>query len=315
MKIRILCVLLLTSVMLAIPAPSSAQIAVGVSIRVGPPRLPVYTQPICPGPGYLWTPGYWAYGTDDYYWVPGTWVMPPRVGVLWTPGYWGWGGGFYAWHAGYWGPHVGFYGGINYGFGYGGVGYWGGRWDHGVFAYNRAYNNVNVTVNRNTYNRTVVNNNVNVNRTSFNGGTGGTSARPTASEESAAREQHTAATSEQSQHEHAASTNRAQFASQNHGRPQYAATGKPGDFSGHGSVAARGFGNQNRGAGNGNGNHSANSQGATHHNASYNSQHNNGAQHNNAAQPNHQPHQGGQGGGQHGEGGHPHGEGGGGHPH
>ena len=26
-------------------------------------------------------------------------------------------------NAGYWGPHVGFYGGINYGYGYGGVGY------------------------------------------------------------------------------------------------------------------------------------------------------------------------------------------------
>ena len=26
------------------------------------------------------------------------------------------------WHAGYWGPHVGFYGGVNYGYGYGGVG-------------------------------------------------------------------------------------------------------------------------------------------------------------------------------------------------
>ena len=53
---------------------------------------------------------------------------PPRAGVLWTPGYWGFAGGVYAWHAGYWGPHVGFYGGINYGFGYGGVGFVGGEW-------------------------------------------------------------------------------------------------------------------------------------------------------------------------------------------
>ena len=30
--------------------------------------------------------------------------------------------------AGYWGPHVGYYGGVNYGFGYMGVGFAGGAW-------------------------------------------------------------------------------------------------------------------------------------------------------------------------------------------
>ena len=55
-----------------------------------PPVLPVYVQPPCPQPGWMWTPGYWAYGPDGYYWVPGTWVPAPYVGALWTPGYWGW---------------------------------------------------------------------------------------------------------------------------------------------------------------------------------------------------------------------------------
>ena len=45
---------------------------VGVSINIAPPVLPVYVQPACPGIGYIWTPGYWAWGSDDYYWVPGT---------------------------------------------------------------------------------------------------------------------------------------------------------------------------------------------------------------------------------------------------
>ena len=162
------------------PTASNAQIAVGVSIRVGPPALPVYPQPICPGAGYIWTPGYWAYGPDGYYWVPGTWVVAPAVGLLWTPGYWGWGGGFYAWHAGYWGPHVGFYGGINDGFGYGGVGFVGGEWRGGAFAYNTAVTNVNTTVIHNTYvNNTVINKTVVNNNVSYNGGPGGTSARPT----------------------------------------------------------------------------------------------------------------------------------------
>ena len=81
----------------------------------------------------MWTPGYWAYGDDGYYWVPGTWVPAPYVGALWTPGYWGWGGGLYVWHPGYWGPHVGYYGGVNYGFGYMGIGFVGGMWAGSAF--------------------------------------------------------------------------------------------------------------------------------------------------------------------------------------
>jgi hypothetical protein len=221
--------LLLALVMPLIPTTSSAEVGVGISIRIAPPALPVYAQPFCPGPGYIWTPGYWAYGPDGYYWVPGTWVMAPRVGFLWTPGYWGWAGGLYLWHGGYWGPHVGFYGGVNYGFGYGGIGFAGGYWNHGVFVYNRAVNNVNVTVIHNTFNKTVINNTT-VNRVSYNGGTGGINARPTPAEEAASRDPHVQPTSAQMQHEHAASTKREQFASVNHGRPAFAATSRPGEF-------------------------------------------------------------------------------------
>jgi len=228
--------------LLVIPAvlstPSSAQIGVGISVRIGPPALPIYAQPICPGPGYLWTPGYWAWNDDGgYYWVPGTWVVAP-IGMLWTPGYWGWGGGLYAWHAGYWGPHIGFYGGINYGFGYGGVGFVGGEWRGGAFFYNTAVMHVDtVHVTKVYVNRTVVVNNES--HVAFNGGEGGVAARPTAAEESAAREPHQAALSAQTQHEHAASQNRAMFASANHGAPAVAATPRPGEFSGHGVVAAK----------------------------------------------------------------------------
>ena len=221
--------LMLSVSVLSLKTTSSADVGIGISVRVGPPALPVYAQPICPGPGYLWTPGYWAWSDDDgYYWVPGTWVVAP-VGMLWTPGYWGFAGGFYAWHPGYWGPHVGFYGGINYGFGYGGVGFGGGEWRGGRFFYNRSVTNVNVTNVTNVYNRTViVNNRRNV---SFNG-PGGIDARPTRREEEFARERHRGALAEQSQHERAASRDRQLFASENHGRPGIAATGRPGEFRG-----------------------------------------------------------------------------------
>jgi hypothetical protein len=243
--IRLAATALLAAAILSLPAPSRGQVAVGVSIHIGPPALPVYPQPVCPEPGYIWTPGYWAYGPDGYFWVPGTWVVAPAVGLLWTPGYWGWVGGGYVWHAGYWGPHVGFYGGINYGYGYTGVGFAGGEWRGGAFAYNREVTNVNVTVIHNTYSKTVINNTT-VNNVSFNGGEGGVRARPTAAEEAARREHHVEATKAQSEHELAASTNRAQLASVNHGRPTVAASGRPGEFSGKGAVAASRAGNTDR---------------------------------------------------------------------
>ena len=49
-------------VTLAVPAPSFAQF--GVSVTIAPPMLPVYEQPVIPGAGYLWTPGYWAWSPD-----------------------------------------------------------------------------------------------------------------------------------------------------------------------------------------------------------------------------------------------------------
>jgi len=223
---------------------SFGQVAIGVSVRFGPPALPVYAQPICPGPGYVWTPGYWGWNDDGgYYWVPGTWVMAP-IGMYWTPGYWGWGGGFYAWHPGYWGPHIGFYGGINYGYGYTGVGFVGGEWRRGAFYYNRSVTNVSVTNVTNVYNRTVVVNHTTVNNVSYNGGTGGVVARPTAQEETYAREPHTAPLAVQNQHAQLAGQNRQNWASENQGRPAVAATARPADFGGRSVVAARAAGAQ-----------------------------------------------------------------------
>lgn len=229
--------LFLAVAVLALSAASPAQFR--VAITFGPPALPVYEQPVCPGDGYIWTPGYWYWDDDatDYYWVPGTWVLAPEVGFLWTPGWWGWGTDAYLWHEGYWGPEVGFYGGISYGFGYFGTGYEGGRWENGRFFYNRAVNNVEVTNIHNVYNTTVVNRNEN--RISYNGGNGGIGVRPTPGEESAARARHLPPVAVQTQHVQAARSNRELHASVNQGRPSIAATQRPGEFSGSSVVAAR----------------------------------------------------------------------------
>ena len=163
--------------------------------------------------------------------------MAPEVGFLWTPPFWGWEGGAFIFHEGFWGPHVGFYGGINYGFGYFGDGFAGGRWDNGHFFYNRSVTNVNVTVIHNVYNETVVNRTEN--RVSYNGGEGGIDRRPTPQEEEAEHDRHIPPAAAQVQHMQAARGNPELRASANHGKPPVAATAKPGEFSGHEAVPAR----------------------------------------------------------------------------
>jgi len=232
--LSVACVLLLGA------HSARAFVDVGVSINIAPPELPVYEQPPVPAPGYLWTPGYWAWGDSDYYWVPGTWVEAPQPGYLWTPGYWGWNDGLYVWNGGYWGPHIGFYGGVNYGYGYGGRGYDGGYWDHGAFQYNTAYSNINNSSAHitNVYNKTVINN-VTTNHVSFNGGHGGIQARPAAAELAAQHEQHLPPVAAQQQHVEAAKANPALRAAANHGHPPVAATARAGVFTGQGVVPAR----------------------------------------------------------------------------
>ena len=198
-------------------SPTSSSAQVGISIGIAPPPIPIYTQPYPPGPGYIWTPGYWAYDSG-YYWVPGTWILPPRVGFLWTPGYWGYNGSNYFFNEGYWGPTVGFYGGINYGYGYGGQGYYGGRWVGNAFRYNRAVTRVNTSVIHNTYvNKQVVRNTGS--RASFNG-PGGTTAKATAQEEMASKAEHISATSAQQSRVEAAKNNPDLHVANNQGKPK-----------------------------------------------------------------------------------------------
>ncbi len=206
-----------------------------------PPPLPDYDQPPIPAEGDMWTPGYWAWNGYEYFWVPGTWVEPPQPGYLWTPGYWAFVGGVYAFHRGYWGEHVGFYGGVNYGFGYGGAGYEGGHWDNGRFFYNRSVTNIGQINVTNVYNQpvTVVER---TNRASFNGGPNGVDAKPTAAELEAAKEKHVAPTADQLHNARVAGRTDSAFVSANKGKPSIAATVKPGEFKGAAVVHAKAAG-------------------------------------------------------------------------
>jgi len=229
--------LIFASFVLTAPMPVCAQVSVGISVAFAPPALPVYVQPACPDPGYIWTPGYWAWDQEiGYYWVPGTWVPAPQPGWLWTPGYWVWNNGAYIWNEGYWGPEIGFYGGVNYGFGYNGYGYYGGYWNKGTFYYNRAVNNIRGT-NITTYYSKPVPRSATTSRASFNGGRGGIALRPTAAQLAAGRKVG-APIAAQREHQQAARRDPRLRATLNHGRPAIAATPKPGAFGGSGLVRA-----------------------------------------------------------------------------
>ena len=210
--------------------PVSSQAGVFISVGVAPPMLPVYEQPPCPEPGLMWTPGYWAYGPDGYYWVPGAWVPAPYEGALWTPGYWGWNNGMYVFHDGYWGRHIGYYGGVNYGGGYFGIGFAGGMWRGHSFIYNTAVLRVNDRFIHNTYeDRGIIGRYTIANdrHVAFSGGPGGIRHDAGPDERLAERERHVGATSFQHTHESTAMGDHGSYFHNNGGRPATMAVERP----------------------------------------------------------------------------------------
>lgn len=211
---------------LATAAPSQ----ISITVTTAPPPLPVYEQPPCPEEGWMWSPGYWAWDDDGYYWVPGEWVPAPFTGALWTPPWWGWDNGRYLFHQGYWGNEVGYYGGIDYGYGYMGEGFSGGEWRDGRFAYNTAVMRVNPTVIHNTYvNETIVRERTipNERHIAYNGGPNGIRHDPSPIERRAMTVRHTSLTPVQQEQIQAARSDRSSYAKMNGGRPQRVVVARP----------------------------------------------------------------------------------------
>ncbi len=230
--------LLSSPLLLAVPTPATAQVSIGISVELPPPMLPDYEQPPMPEYGYVWTPGYWSWAQPvGHYWVPGTWVLPPEPEVLWTPPYWGWLNGLYYLHAGYWGRHVGYYGGVDYGYGYNGDGYDGGRWEGRTFHYNRVDNNFGSVVVRDVYEHRAERDNRN--HVSFADGPGGNRAPMNDQHRQAERERHEPMTQEQTSHVSAAVRMPDLAASHNGGRPAIAASTRPAQFQEQGVTRAR----------------------------------------------------------------------------
>jgi hypothetical protein len=55
-----------------------------------------------PGPGYVWTDGYYNYAGGRYVWAPGRWMRPPRARQAWVAPRWERRGHGYVFVRGYW---------------------------------------------------------------------------------------------------------------------------------------------------------------------------------------------------------------------
>lgn len=54
-----------------VPAP------IVVTTPAYPPPAFMVATPTCPGPGYIWAPGYWSVSYGGRVWVPGCWRYHP----------------------------------------------------------------------------------------------------------------------------------------------------------------------------------------------------------------------------------------------
>jgi len=230
-KFRSIRLILMALLLSLVPASSFA--GVFISVGFAPPVLPVYDVPPCPEPGWIWTPGYWAYGPDGYYWVAGAWVPAPYEGALWTPGYWGWSSGQYIWHTGYWGNHVGYYGGINYGGGYFGIGFAGGEWRGHNFFYNTEVLRVGSGIHYSFRDRGYMDHAFvdHDHHTAFSGGPGGIRHEMEARERMAEHERHVGATDFQASHENHFRDDRNSYFRNNNGRPSQLGMDRPSGWN------------------------------------------------------------------------------------
>jgi hypothetical protein len=77
------------------PAPV---VAVPAPVVVAPAPAVVVGATVCPGPGYIWAPGFWSVNSCGRVWVPGGWRFGGGHGAYYGYGHAGWSHGGYGWH-------------------------------------------------------------------------------------------------------------------------------------------------------------------------------------------------------------------------
>src|SRR5262245_55632880 len=74
----------------------------GAYVRYGPPAPRYGAGGYAPGPGYVWTDGYWDWRGRDWHWMSGSWVRPPRPRAVWVTPRWYQDGRHWRFRRGYW---------------------------------------------------------------------------------------------------------------------------------------------------------------------------------------------------------------------
>ncbi|HXS95709.1 MAG TPA: hypothetical protein VN736_13990 [Candidatus Limnocylindrales bacterium] len=74
----------------------------GYAVGYGPPPPRYGAIGYAPGPGYVWTDGYWNYSGRNWAWVDGRWARPPRGHATWVRPEWRHEGRQWRFHRGYW---------------------------------------------------------------------------------------------------------------------------------------------------------------------------------------------------------------------
>jgi hypothetical protein len=74
----------------------------GYYVRYGPPTPRYGIVGVAPGPGYVWTNGYWDWRGGRWAWMEGRWVRPPRPHAVWVSPEWRHEGRGWRFHRGRW---------------------------------------------------------------------------------------------------------------------------------------------------------------------------------------------------------------------
>ena len=104
-KFRVAASTMVLAGALALSACDNVTYYKGVSF--GPPP-PLVSGPagFAPGPGWVWTDGFYVWNGNRWVWQPGRWQRPPHPGWAWrNPWYEPWRGG-YRLHRGHWVRHL-----------------------------------------------------------------------------------------------------------------------------------------------------------------------------------------------------------------
>ena len=71
-------------------------------VRTAPPPPRYAVVGVAPGPGYVWTNGFWDWRGSRWVWVEGRWMRAPRPHAVWVAPEWRQEGRRWRYHRGYW---------------------------------------------------------------------------------------------------------------------------------------------------------------------------------------------------------------------